>query len=333
MINDADVDRLLKVAVGVYPLRTGILLLKGNDARDFLHRMSTNDMLSLSAGASTITILINEKARVIDLVRVIARDDGLLLVTSEAASNIVQAWLHKFIIMEDVQIIDLSGILGTLILMGDHATKRFEEFGLSVPRVTGGNSHVEVASAGGMHILTTDDRWPFSVLNLLAPKDAIERTLAGVQQVSAYRSSDIFVLTDDMYDTARIEQGLPTYGKELTDQINPLEAGLQRFISSTKGCYIGQEVVARISTYNKQQMRLTGLVFHDVQAQPSTRGKIWLEKEEVGWTTSHCHSSKIGHPIALGYLRTHVTASKVMFNPSGTDIMSTAQVVDLPFRG
>jgi folate-binding protein YgfZ len=100
----------------------------------------------------------------------------------------------------------------------------------------------------------------------------------------------------------RVELGIPRYGRELTDDVNPLEAGLEEHISFTKGCYVGQEVIARLKTYGKTNRRLVGFVFHsDVEVLPGTVVKA--NGHEVGKVTSSAYSIAQHRNIGLGYLR------------------------------
>jgi folate-binding protein YgfZ len=118
-------------------------------------------------------------------------------------------------------------------------------------------------------------------------------------QLGEALSSD--VLSGDEYDRLRIMRGVPLMGKELSLDVNPLEAGLKRCISFTKGCYIGQEVIARLDSYNKLQRTIAA--FEILSQSPVLPGIIEADGEEVGWTTSHCMDSAGARQYALGYLR------------------------------
>jgi folate-binding protein YgfZ len=104
----------------------------------------------------------------------------------------------------------------------------------------------------------------------------------------------------------RIEEGIPRWGRELTEEIIPIEANLEeRTVDYEKGCYIGQEVISRIKMSGQTNKRLCGLISLDgVPLQAGMRLASAPEKgKEAGWVTSATHSEKIGKEIALGYVK------------------------------
>jgi len=104
----------------------------------------------------------------------------------------------------------------------------------------------------------------------------------------------------------RIEQGIPQWGSELTEEIIPIEANLeQRTIDYQKGCYIGQEVISRIKMSGQTNKRLCGLIpLDNVPLQPTMKlAAPSIEGKEVGWITSATHSERMGKEIALGYVK------------------------------
>jgi folate-binding protein YgfZ len=130
----------------------------------------------------------------------------------------------------------------------------------------------------------------------------------------------------------RVERGFPVYGKELTEEVNPLEAGLEKFVSFTKGCYIGQEVIARLDTYKKLQKHLMGVVLVERAGTPAPGALVVAKGETIGRITSAVDSILLGRKIALAYIRlASATAdSRVEVNsPSGP---VEAQLVNLPFH-
>ena len=137
-------------------------------------------------------------------------------------------------------------------------------------------------------------------------------------------------------EVMRIEQGLPRWGHELTDEIIPIEANLeQRTIDYQKGCYIGQEVISRMKMSGQTNKRLCGLISPDNTPfqQGMKLAPISNSGREAGWITSATRSERLGKEIALGYI-------KRGFNNPGTNLAAlltgpsgpvSAQVVSLPF--
>ena len=138
-------------------------------------------------------------------------------------------------------------------------------------------------------------------------------------------------IQSETFDMIRIEQGIPFYGKEITDQVNPLEAGLNRFVSFTKGCYIGQEVIARLDTYAKLQKKLIGIIFDPLTKSVPSIGKILMEGKEVGFTSSHTWSMGLHKHIALGYVRTNMKSDNIEFRDELTGRSIPARLSQLPY--
>jgi len=134
------------------------------------------------------------------------------------------------------------------------------------------------------------------------------------------------------YNIYRIENGVPSAPNELNDEFNPLEAGLDDLIDFNKGCYIGQEVIARLQTYNKVQKKLVGLKFSD--PLEFNNGHFVLEDngEEVGKLTSYTFSQKMMAPIGLAYIRnSHLSpGTQILIKLSDKKIIN-AEVHPLPF--
>ena len=126
-------------------------------------------------------------------------------------------------------------------------------------------------------------------------------------RVSLQELSSQWALCDsDTAEVMRIEQGIPSWGRELTNDIIPIEANLeQRAIDYQKGCYIGQEVISRIKMSGQTNKRLCGLIsLEDPPLQPGMRlAAPSAPGKEVGWVTSSTRSKRLGKEIALGYVK------------------------------
>src|SRR5207253_6851098 len=126
--------------------------------------------------------------------------------------------------------------------------------------------------------------------------------------------SETFPFCDDACgEVFRLEQGIPLWGRELTNEIIPIEANLEEScIDYEKGCYIGQEVISRMKMSGQRNKKLCGLAaVHDSPLEPGMKlFPMDAEKKEVGWITSATRSKRLGKEIALGYI-------KRPFPPSG----------------
>jgi folate-binding protein YgfZ len=238
----------------------GILRMEGRDAIDLLHRISTNDLRNFQQGNAIQTALLSEKGRVIDSVLVFHRGDHLLVMTSRAAEGRVAQWIERFIIMEDVTLSDETG----RHLLFTHC-----------------NSHSgDLVSAVGV----TDDSIFRTAYFDVEGTFYVGAVDSGTWD--AVRVSHLVQVGNEAYEVFRIRHGFPSYGKEITTESNPLELNLRTQVNFTKGCYVGQEVIARLDTYKKVQRKLCRVrVIGTLRSQE--RYRIIFEGEEVGRLTSH----------------------------------------------
>jgi folate-binding protein YgfZ len=134
-------------------------------------------------------------------------------------------------------------------------------------------------------------------------------------------------------EAARIEAGIPRFGADMDETTLPPEAGLEsRAISYTKGCYTGQEVIARIRTYGQVAKALRGLhLADDLSALPARGDKLFQDGKEVGHVTSAVHSPLLNSMLALGYVRKehYSTGTQLHLQSGGTGFAAT--IVSLPF--
>ncbi|MCI0535323.1 MAG: hypothetical protein L0Z50_08845, partial [Verrucomicrobiales bacterium] len=134
-------------------------------------------------------------------------------------------------------------------------------------------------------------------------------------------------------ERARIEAGIPRFGVDFDETNLPPEAGLEkRAISYTKGCYIGQEVIARIRTYGQVAKALRGLRLADaLKVLPKKGDKLFKGGKEIGYITSALASPRLGAPVALGYVRRETNQIGAELTLRTSEGESTARIVELPF--
>lgn len=306
--------RLITESVGTKKLPASVLSLSGKDVLDFIQRLSTNDVLTVKEGTSELTILVSDKAKIIDCITLLNRGNDYLLIPESGDANKVHLWLDKFLFTEDVQMLNISSEYEHWIVVGK-----------DVPEWLKSKFNIEIQDQPKLFTSTIVDE-----KNCIIYKDLLWND--NVFHLLIERNEGKILLNDTIADvgleTLRIENSVPKYGYELTEQVNPLEAGLERFISWTKGCYIGQEVIARIDTYKKLQRKLTSFIIEG-NAQSIKPGKIVSNSEEVGWTTSHTWSPKLQKHIALGYLKLHALTETLQFK--NDDIESVAITIKEDF--
>ena len=300
----------------------GRILFRGEDHLDFLHRMSTNDFAGLRAGSALEAVLTDSRGRIIEFGSYYRSSHSTLAVTSPAGRVTVPEWLDRYLFSEDVVMEDLSGATSMLELFGpetlnlaaaalDPALKSPEERQLFDPDV-----------AGGVWIMKMR-RFGFPGLRIVAPT---ETAAADWKQLLAAGARPI---GEEAYEILRIEGGEPAIGSELTTDYNPWEAGLDAAIHMDKGCYLGQEVIARLDTYDKVKQHLVGLLFSD-DSSWEAGSSLFAESKKVGRVTSAGHSPRLGRQIGMGYARNAYCShgTKLAVAP---DAPPTAEVGPLPF--
>lgn len=321
-------DAVLGADTVYYRASRAVVRMRGADRLDLLHRLSTNAVRDLVSGGEATTLLTSEKGRIVELVRVVAREEETLLVLAGQDGEKVRAWLDKYTIMDDAVTEVASHAYGVLLLSGDRLRRIVESaFGATLPDA-GAWTPVEINGEEGMLMRDTRLTGVAGAL-LLLPSGAIDTAIAQLDNAGA-RSID-----DDTYETLRIAAGQPGADAELSENYNPLEAGLVQYISWTKGCYIGQEVIARLDSYDKVQRHLVGLQL-DVLPEAFGEDVAIIEPEEgkrIGTLTSIARSSPGAPAIGLAYVRTAyaVPDLQLRIQPSEGAEPLTATVMRLPF--
>ncbi len=283
----------------------GVLVARGASTLDLLHRMSTNDMTGLGASEIRATVLTTAIGRTVDLIHVIRRAEDFLIVTSPGRAQSVQAWLGRYIFFND------DVVLGE---MGD---------GPRLWGMYGPSAATEVAALTGVAtapdppscaILGESLFWktegPFPGWCLLAAPDLHHRAQArwGDRGPGSPQA--------DAYEAHRIERGLPAPGREIDDDVIPLEVGLWHLVSFDKGCYIGQEVIARMESRSRIARQLAGALLETAVSAPQD---IEQGNVPVGRLTSSAVSPRLG-AIGLGLVRSAVlqqSPAEVRLAPSG----------------
>lgn len=302
----------------------GLLFLEGKDTLDFLNRLSTNHVLNLRENTFRSTILTTEKGRIIDVVTVFPYNGGYLLEVSPNNEERILNWLSRFIIMEDVKTSSLTSTIAKVSLAGIKVSSIVQHLGISP--TDGSKENVYRVSFGGREIMMREDPlFPNNFWNIYCHRKDFTALLGELTSAS-FREPRIERAGNKVFETFRIEEGVPVTGKELTEEVSPLEAGLQNLVSFTKGCYIGQEVIARLDTYQKLQRSLSA--FACLEAIEG-EGMVLQNNSTVGWTTSHCYSPILDQSLALGYLKTNIIKENLALRlPSGIEY--SVRPVELP---
>ncbi|MCC7437702.1 MAG: aminomethyltransferase family protein [Armatimonadetes bacterium] len=309
----------------------GVIRGTGTDRLDLLHRLSTNAVGQLQPGEEAITILSSDKGRVVEVPRVLAFSDHLLMVLLGDDVAGVRAWLDKYTIMDDFTTADATAEVAVIGVYGEQAKSQLAAmFGIAPP-----DAGTCAVSETGVIILRDARLNGAGAFLLLVPTADLP---AATQQL---HQQGIAEINPETWHTLRIEAGQPWVGAELSQNYNPLEAGLSQFISWTKGCYIGQEIIARLDTYDKVQRHLMGMVLEGLQNGVMENAAMELEvhdpveTKKIGNITSLTASPAIGKRIALAYIRTQyaIPGYQVELRSVGEEggVVGRGELVSLPF--
>ena len=283
-----------------FPKGTGIVKATGKERVDFFNRMSTNDVSKLKPGDYTKTVFTTDKGRIVDAVTLMEFDEHTLMVTSEGFEERLISHLDKYIIMDDVQLAKERDFISIKI------------FGENVLEETGRVYGLEITDDGKFH--TVED-------NVYVYYDGFRNGSVNVVCKSGYidtfrkKITDAEEMGENEYERHRIKEGIAEGENELNEQVNPVECGFAEYVSFTKGCYIGQEVIARLDSQGKIPKQM-------VRIEPEGEGefrvtdKIYFPapdgegKKETGFVSSvsvntgnNGNGEDNGKAVGLGFIR------------------------------
>jgi tRNA-modifying protein YgfZ len=291
--------------------RRAKLRIAGTDRLRFLNGQITNDLRKASETSAIEACILNAKGKIDAHIFVSASGESFSVDAAADLRETLKVRLERYVIADDVQIEDLTDQFSLFHVLSQQTPALESGRIVSVRRFAerGWDIWVDAAQHGAL-----------------------------LQELSLQ-----WILCDsDAAEVMRIEQGIPRWGRELTNDIIPIEANLeQRAIDYQKGCYIGQEVISRIKMSGQTNKRLCGLISLDdlplepgmKLAAPSAPGK------EVGWVTSATRSKRLGKEIALGYVKRGFNSANTRLDAFATEDSEPkpvrgirVEVVPLPFH-
>lgn len=295
----------------------GVLEVAGADRLRFLHNQSTNDFERLQPGQGCETVFVTSTARTLDLAAAYATADAVLVLTSPGQDEALLAWMDRYIFFADkVTLKNLTPAIAAFSLLGPGSGALLAQLGAG--ELSGQPLH--------SHMLTTLDGIELRLAVGSGLAAAGYTLLVAAEQAAALwqglTAAGAVPAGDGLWQQLRVLQGRPLPGCELTEDYNPLEAGLWQALSFSKGCYIGQETIARLNTYKGVKQQLWGLAL----AGPASPGSpIMLAGDKVGLLTSVVDTP--AGPRGLGYIRTKAGGAGLTVQVGEV----AAAVVDLPF--
>ncbi|MFW6195335.1 MAG: glycine cleavage T C-terminal barrel domain-containing protein, partial [Chloroflexota bacterium] len=291
----------------------------GSDALDLLNRFSTNNTVEMEDGEVRGTVITSDKGRVAEFLFA-ARwtlTEALLLTSPQNRQKVID-WLDLYNFGEDSELEDVTESTAQIDLVGPEAGSVLEAVGVAPSEPM----RAERARIAGKEVSIVRTDWP----GLPCWNVVVEEQRGADVVWDALIEAGASPAGESAYEVVRIERGIPVYGRELSEEVNPLEANLMPFISWDKGCYMGQEVVARLDTYDKVRKRLVGLR----SDTPISAGDDLRDGgRKIGTVTSAVYSPRLGRYVALGFVRReHAAPGAALETEHGT-----AEVTDLAVTG
>ncbi len=281
------------------------LKLRGADAVDLINRISTNDMAQLVMGSMVDTVFCTPKGRIIDYCRVIQHNDELILISSYIECKHLIEWINRFIILEDVEVEDVSADFLWLTLIGPDARAFVQD--LCGSEVTDRDETIWIKKENIVFPALLNNNFKQPAYNFFLPNNpGTEIFKWFVERIRAYGGT---LMGDHAFQIIRVESGMPDWGTELTEQYNPHEARLIHAVSFTKGCYTGQEVIARLDTYDKVQKYLM-IVDLNEQLFAEPPFDVFYDDEKIGTLTSYAYNPLTEHSMGLAYIKKHYSVAE-----------------------
>jgi folate-binding protein YgfZ len=323
----------LRATAGVMDLsfRSRICLVGADRAR-FLHGQVTNDVKKLRPGEGCYAAITTAKGKMESDLNIFALADELLLDFEPGLTEKISRRLEKFIVADDVQIVDAAPHYGLLSVQGPKAEAivcalgRFPE----IPTKLFGSAKISDATLGEIY-LVNHARLGGSGFDLFVPNNSLgavaDKLIAAAKEVGGRATGW------QAFETTRLEAGVPRFGADMDETNIPLECGIEaRAVTYNKGCYIGQEVINRIHSVGHVNRELRALrLASDLEPLPKKGDKLFHDGKEIGYLTSAVKSPTFNANIALGYVRRegNQIGSELVLRAAAGE--SPAKIVALPF--
>ncbi|MBC8164034.1 MAG: aminomethyl transferase family protein [Roseiflexaceae bacterium] len=327
-MNQQTYTAALEAAVLYDEQEQGRIAMRGSSAADLLHRLSTNDINRLKPGQGTRTVLTTPIGRIIDVLTVYVQAEQITIVSGPGQGGPVFSHLRKNIFFNDkVTLEPLGRSHAQFALYGPHAPALLARvFGVDFAGLV---LHATVAGTLAGFVVLVARTLPLGGqgFRLILPIEGAEAVRAAILEAGAA------TLDPPTFDVLRVEAGYGATNHELNQEYIPLETGLEDAISFTKGCYVGQEIIARMESRGRRAKALRGLRLPSTfNLQPlalALPAKLAVDGKDAGDLTSVVVSPRFG-PIGLAYVRSAHLEPGTHVSLAGSDLVGT--VVELPFE-
>ena len=322
-----------RAAVGVAEPPAPVLLrAAGADGVSFLHRLLSCDVRSLAPGAGTEGLLLTAKGKVTASFSLFLLPGRVELIAPAEARPGLLAGLSRFVIADDVSLEDRHGAALLLSLVGPRAEEAAARvLGEGLPALPSPGAAAGAAGAAGGIAVTAfrHRRAGFPAVDLVAAADHLPALRAAALEAAAALGGG--PLSPEGLEVLRVENGVPRLGAEFGEETLPQEAGLSHFVSFTKGCFLGQEPVARLQNRGHTNRGLAGVLLEAGAPVVAAGGLLLHEGKEVGVVTSALFSPALGRVVALALLRHEAAAAETRLELHDRGAVLSCVVTPLPF--
>ena len=314
------------------------ICLTGADRARFLHGQVTNDVNRLRPGEGCYAAITTAKGKMESDLNIYALQDELLLDFEPGLTQKISQRLEKFIVSDDVQVVDVARLYGLLSVQGPKAGDVVKALGVftEIPTKEFQSLKISDATLGEIYLMNGSREpgnagVPPASYNLFVPTDSLGAVADKL--IAAAKSIGGLACGWEALEIARIEAGIPRFGADMDESNIPLECGIEaRAVSYKKGCYIGQEVINRIHSIGHVNKELRGLrLTDDLKTLPVKGDKLFHDGKEAGYVTSAVKSPALNAVIALGYVRREASSPGSELRLRTGSEETRAIVVETPF--
>jgi tRNA-modifying protein YgfZ len=309
----------LRSGVGVrLVFGANIIQMTGKDVLDFLQRISTNDVSKLQPFNSQNTLFLNEKGRFIDRTTLISLEDEFILISNPDPDKKLLSWINKYIIMEDIVTTDLSEKYFLLELIGSQVNSFLTMLiGNEITSISSNNVMKFFVDGFIFHVFLSEEKNGIKIYEILIDQEKLGSFLEYLLNNKSV--FDLELVGNVAYSAFRIKNKIPTFPNEINDTTNPHETELMGEVSIAKGCYIGQEVIARLETYEKIKRKMSIVTFDEQIDFDKTMAIFDHQLSEAGALTSYSNAAFFENPLGLALINKKSLEQKEnLFIQSGT---------------
>jgi folate-binding protein YgfZ len=304
----------------------GRLLISGSEAVMFLNGLITNDMKTLAVNSWMAAIFPNVQGRLLAAVRIIHREDGFLIDTEGSTLETVAKLLERFTLAGDFLVNNLTSETAMLSIQGRNAAAVIRQaFGETAATLARDQVATAQLDNGGDVTIIRATHTGEDGFDLFVNANEAAKLLEMIRDAGAQPFGS------EVAETLRIEAGIPRFGIDMEETKVVTETNLDDAVSFTKGCYIGQEIIARIKYRGHVAKKLTGLlVEHDGVLEGSSK-ILSADDKEIGNITSSTVSPQLKKTIALGYVKYDYLEPGTKVKVVSAEVELPATVIELPF--